>query len=160
MTSNKPVILLLVLLLILVSVNVYQNILIDQKLLQLQSETKNRITQVPEVQNKAEEPLQEETDSFIQDKFTVRGVIRKEKIPAELELGEYWYWINFEEPYLLKDNASGWPQYIDKIQLFPPQDTSFYKLDDYLNKHVEIYGYNSWGYAESSVIQVISMTEL
>src|SRR3989338_9214411 len=85
MTSNKPVILLLVLLLILVSVNVYQNILIDQKLLQLQSETKNRITQVPEVQNKAEEPLQEETDSFIQDKFTVRGVIRKEKIPAELE---------------------------------------------------------------------------
>ena len=160
MQSNKFVLVLLVLLLIFSSVNVFQNYLIEQKLLKMQEESKNRITQVSVAQDDAKEASQEQIEQYTPDTFTVRGVIKKEKIPEELELGEDWYWIYFDEPYLLKNNASGWPQYIDKLQLVPPQDTAFYKIDDYLDSPVEIYGYNSWGYAESSVIQVISIAKL
>jgi len=160
MQSNKFVLVLLVLLLIFSSVNVFQNYLIEQKLLKMQEESKNRITQVSVAQDDAKEASQEQIEQYTPDTFTVRGVIKKEKIPEELELGEDWYWIYFDEPYLLKNNASGWPQYIDKLQLVPPQDTAFYKIDDYLDSPVEIYGYNSWGYAESSVIQIISIAKL
>ena len=160
MQSNKFVLVLLVLLLISSSVNVFQNYLIEQKLLKMQEESKNRITQVSVAQDDAKEASQEQIEQYTPDTFTVRGVIKKEKIPEELELGEDWYWIYFDEPYLLKNNASGWPQYIDKLQIFQPNDTAFYKIDDYLDSPVEIYGYNSWGYAESSVIQVISIAKL
>ena len=160
MHSNKFVLVLLVLLLIFSSVNVFQNYLIEQKLLKMQEESKNRITQVSVAQDDAKEASQEQIEQYTPDTFTVRGVIKKEKIPEELELGEDWYWIYFDEPYLLKNNASGWPQYIDKLQLVPPQDAAFYKIDDYLDSPVEIYGYNSWGYAESSIIQVISIAKL
>ena len=160
MQSNKFVLVLLVLLLIFSSVNVFQNYLIEQKLLKMQEESKNRITQVSVAQDDAKEASQEQIEQYTPDTFTVRGVIKKEKIPEELELGEDWYWIYFDEPYLLKNNASGWPQYVNKLQLVPPQDAAFYKIDDYLDSPVEIYGYNSWGYAESSIIQVISIAKL
>ncbi len=83
---------------------------------------------------------------------TFTGTLRKEEIPAELELGDYWYWIYFDEPYTLEQNAAGFPMDIDKIQVNPPQREEM-GMDTFDGKHVEIKGYITWGYAESSVIQ-------
>ncbi|MBW6441403.1 hypothetical protein K0B04_00640, partial [Patescibacteria group bacterium] len=79
--------------------------------------------------------------------------IKKEDIPEELELGDDWYWLYFNEPHLLVNNSLGIPIYIDKMQLNPPMD-DFYDIDEFLNTDVEVYGYQTWGYAESSVFQI------
>ncbi|EKD95879.1 MAG: hypothetical protein ACD_24C00285G0004, partial [uncultured bacterium] len=92
MHSNKFVLVLLVLLLIFSSVNVFQNYLIGQRLLQIHEESKNKITQVSVAPGDAKKSSQEQTEQYTPDTFTVRGVIKKEKIPEELELGEDWYW--------------------------------------------------------------------
>ena len=91
---------------------------------------------------------------------TLIATIKKEVIPPELELGDYWYWAYFGEPYLQVNNAAGVPMYIDKIQLNPPTNQDFYNLDNFTDKKVEIYGYQTWGYAESSVFQVLAIREL
>lgn len=93
------------------------------------------------------------------NKYILEGIVRKERIPAEMELGEYWYWLYFDEPYLLVNNAMGKPMYIDKIQLNPPEDSS-YNLEDYVDLNVEVFGYQTWGYAESSVFQAITLRKL
>lgn len=87
------------------------------------------------------------------NKIFIYGQLKKEEIPQELELGEFWYWIYFEEPRLLVNNASGVPMYIEKMQINPPVALDMYNLDDFVDKNVEIYGYQTWGYAESSVFQ-------
>jgi hypothetical protein len=87
------------------------------------------------------------------------GVIEKEEIPEELELGDYWYWMYFEKPLLLVNNASGSPMYVDKIQLTPPENKDFYDIEGFVGKKVEAYGYQTWGYAESSVFQVSAIRE-
>ncbi|MFA6981980.1 MAG: hypothetical protein WC243_03090 [Patescibacteria group bacterium] len=90
----------------------------------------------------------------------LEGTIRKEAIPRELELGDYWYWIYFDTPVLQKNNASGVPLYIDKMQLNPPIEKDFYNIEDFVDKSVEVYGYQTWGYAESSVFQILSLRAL
>lgn len=93
--------------------------------------------------------------------ITVQGKIVKETIPAELELGENWYWIYFDTPFFLQDNASGRPQYVDKIQVIPRSEkTNIPTIDTLLNIHVEVVGELTWGYAESRVIQIISTKEI
>lgn len=87
------------------------------------------------------------------------GDLKKESIPAELELGEYWYWIYFEKPVLLVNSASGVPTYIDKMQLIPSENEDFYNLESFVDKRVEVYGYQTSGYAESSVFQVEAIRE-
>ena len=87
------------------------------------------------------------------------GDLKKESIPAELELGEYWYWIYFEKPVLLVNSASGVPTYVDKMQLIPSENEDFYNLENFVDKRVEVYGYQTWGYAESSVFQVEAIRE-
>jgi hypothetical protein len=91
--------------------------------------------------------------------ITFRGIIRKDKIPAELQLGDYSMMIYFDEPYLLEDNAFGKPVYINSMQVYDPVDGRA-KLNDFVSKHVEIFGTLTWGYAESRVIQAVSITEL
>ena len=90
----------------------------------------------------------------------IEGIIKKEEIPAELELGDYWYWIHFDEPYLLVNNASGTPMYIEKMQLNPPENAEMYDLEEFLDTKVEVFGYQTWGYAESSVFQVLSLRKI
>ncbi len=85
------------------------------------------------------------------------GTIKKETIPEELELGDYWYWMYFEPQALLVNNAFGNPLYIGKIQINPPEAQDIYPIDDFLYKQVEVYGYQTWGYAESSVFQALSL---
>ena len=89
----------------------------------------------------------------------IYGTLKKEEIPQELELGEYWYWLYFEEPLLLVNNASGVPMYVDKIQVLPPQSAEIYDVEQFLDKEVELYGYQTWGYAESSVFQINAIRE-
>lgn len=83
---------------------------------------------------------------------TFVGTLKKEQIPAELELGDYWYWLYFDEPYLLEDNARGIPMNVDKLQVNPPA-REVEGMDVFDGQHVEIRGNITWGYAESSVIQ-------
>ena len=88
---------------------------------------------------------------------TFTGTLRKEEIPAELELGDYWYWIYFDEPYTLEQNAAGIPMDVDKMQVNPPTGEEV-DMDSFDGQHVEIKGYITWGYAESSVIQAEEIT--
>ncbi len=82
---------------------------------------------------------------------TFVGTLKKEAIPAELELGDYWYWLYFDEPYLLEENASGIPMDVDKLQVNPPS-REIEGMDVFDGQHVEIKGNLTWGYAESTVI--------
>ena len=83
---------------------------------------------------------------------TFVGTLKKERIPAELELGDYWYWLYFDEPYLLEQNARGIPMDVDKLQVNAPEREAE-GMDIFDGQHVEIKGNIAWGYAESSVIQ-------
>ena len=83
---------------------------------------------------------------------TFVGTLKKEAIPVELELGDFWYWLYFDEPYLLEQNARGIPMDVDKLQVNPPA-REVEGMDVFDGQHVEIQGSITWGYAESSVIQ-------
>lgn len=93
------------------------------------------------------------------DEIFLYGTLKKEPIPQELELGDYWYWLYFDNPHLLINNASGVPLYVDKIQVNPPENKDMYDIENFVDKKVEVYGYQTWGYAESSVFQAVSMRE-
>ena len=82
---------------------------------------------------------------------TFVGTLKKEAIPAELDLGDYWYWLYFDEPYLLEENARGIPMDVDKLQVNPPA-REVEGMDVFDGQHVEIKGNLTWGYAESTVI--------
>jgi hypothetical protein len=88
-----------------------------------------------------------------------KGILKKEKIPVELELGNTWYWMYFDKPFLLENNASGRPQYMDKLQVIPSQNNTI-SIDKLLGKHIQIKGNLTWGYAESNVIQIESISEV
>jgi len=93
------------------------------------------------------------------DPIFLYGNLKKEKIPEEFELGDYWYWVYFKEPLLLINNAAGVPIYIEKMQVNPPATKDFYDIDDFVDKNVEVYGYQTFGYAESSVFQIEAIKE-
>jgi hypothetical protein len=91
----------------------------------------------------------------------IRGTIKKEIIPPELDLGDgYWYWFYFDEPFLNKESANGLPMLTEKLQVFPPKDVENYDIENFLNKRVEAFGNMTWGYAESNVIQLIAIRTL
>lgn len=83
------------------------------------------------------------------EEYTVKGVIKREKIPEDLDIGDYWNILYFEKPFLLEDNSSGKPMFINKIEVGYLQ-----QLDEYLNKQVEITGALGWGYAESRTLSI------
>lgn len=85
------------------------------------------------------------------------GKIQNERIPPELELGDNWYWIYFDKPFLLENNSSGKPINVDKLQVIFPTGETQSDIDKYINKEVEVTGTLTWGYAESSVIQIKSV---
>jgi hypothetical protein len=89
------------------------------------------------------------------ERIVVKGIIKKEKIPRELELGDYWYWVYFDSPLYVTNNASGEPGYVSKLEVYPPKDNQLFET--FLNTHVEIDGSWTGGYAESSVIQINSL---
>jgi len=45
------------------------------------------------------------------------------------------------------------------MQLIPSENEDFYNLENFVDKRVEVYGYQTWGYAESSVFQVEAIRE-
>jgi len=85
------------------------------------------------------------------------GTLKKEKIPVELDLGDYWYWLYFDNSALLLNNAMGYPLYIDKIQVVLGEAKDLYSLDEFDGKKVEVFGKQSWGYAESSIFEVYAI---
>jgi hypothetical protein len=89
----------------------------------------------------------------------IYGNLKKEEVPEGLDLGDFWYWIYFEDPYLLVQNATGVPLYVEKMQVLPAEYEDFYDIEDFVNKKVEIYGYQTWGYAETSVFQITAIRE-
>ncbi|OGC60548.1 hypothetical protein A3K34_01850 [candidate division WWE3 bacterium RIFOXYC1_FULL_40_10] len=90
---------------------------------------------------------------------TFKGTIKKDLIPPELELGDYWYNFYFDEPYLLEESSVGRPIYVNSLQIAEPTD-GFFNLEDFIGKHVQVSGNFGWGYAESTTIESIAITEL
>jgi hypothetical protein len=102
-------------------------------------------------------PVPAENEASSPERISESGVIKKERIPEDLELGEYWYWFYFEEPHLLTENSSGEPVLIDKLQIisyqaFGQSGKVDRVLEKYLNRKMMIEGEFSWGYAESRII--------
>lgn len=92
-----------------------------------------------------------------------RGVIKKERIPEDLQLGDYWYQFYFTTPFLNEYSAVGIPNYVEKLEIVGiKEDINFrnIKLDDFLSKEVEVAGYMGWGYAESNIIEPIAIVGL
>ena len=119
--------------------------------------TENGITELdkPETPpSKLEDP---NADGSVAGTIHVKGTIREEKIPPELELGDTWFWFYFDEPYYQEQNAVGYPIYIDKIQI---SDNAEPKVDlaKYKDKHVQLDANQTWGYAESEVFEAFAVT--
>ncbi|AHB40233.1 MAG: hypothetical protein ACD_24C00158G0002 [uncultured bacterium] len=87
---------------------------------------------------------------------TFVGTLKKEPIPKELDLGDYWYIIYFDEPYFLELNARGVPMDVNRLEVYPPEREE-QGMDAFDGQHVEIKGSLTWGYAESRVIQAEEM---
>lgn len=77
------------------------------------------------------------------------GVIKKEKIPEEYALGDYWYVFYFDTPQLLE---SGMGQQYEKTIIV--QASTIDSLEPYLNLEVTIEGRLSTGYAESPMVLI------
>ncbi len=88
------------------------------------------------------------------------GLLKREKIPEDLDMGEYRYTLHFSEPHLLLQSSSGGPKYIEDIQLNVSEDTVFYyKIEDLVGKDVEVYGFKTYGLAETDVFQIEAIRE-
>ncbi len=117
----------------------------------------------PVADNQADQPCPCSTN-FEKTLVQERGVIKK--LLDDRDLGsEYMYEFYFEKPFLLWSNATGFPQFVDSLELYPADNTTFtdgmfFKIDDYLNIPVEIAGELTWGYAESRVIKIQAITHL
>lgn len=116
-----------------------------------QTTTQNAMTTTPN----AEQP---------KELLKFRGIIQSDPDHAkDLDLGDSWYWLIIDEPYLLENNASGVPKYVDKLQVSPIKggmNITNKTLDDFSGIHVEVAGHMGWGYAESVVIEPIAITAL
>ncbi len=77
------------------------------------------------------------------------GVIMKERIPEEYELGDYWYNFYFDEPQLIETVAGKM-----KLSYVQIQASTIDSLDEYLDMDVVVVGRLGYGYAESRVILV------
>lgn len=75
------------------------------------------------------------------------GVILKEKIPEDYELGDYWYNFYFDEPQVIETAAGRMKQSYVQIQA-----SEIESLDPYVGMNVTVFGRLSYGYAESRII--------
>lgn len=115
------------------------------------------VTTIP-ISTGTENMLTEEVPPNPLTKIThkILGTIKKEEIPVELDLGDYWYWIYMDAPLLVEDNAQGRPMNFKKIQIESPTPEVL-NLDEFLDKKVEVSGNIGWGYAESNVFNAVSI---
>lgn len=114
--------------------------------------------------DKSQQPTPEKTSEQIyeckfnpqNEKIKEKGYIKKEKDDRELG-SEFMFTFYFDEPFLLWENATGYPKFINSIELYKPEYETK-SLVDYFNgyagKRVELAGELTWGYAESRVIRV------
>jgi hypothetical protein len=108
--------------------------------------------------NKSTGPRPEDNNNS-ENKIThkIKGTIKKEKIPPELDLGDYWYWIYLNEPLLIENNSSGIPMYVEKIELSNTHPSNV-GIEPFLDRQVAVSGSIGWGYAESNVFNVVSIS--
>jgi hypothetical protein len=89
------------------------------------------------------------------EQITYEGVIRKEEIPEEYALGEYWYIFYFDKPQIIQTAAGD--REVTNLEI---QASTIDSFDGYLDKQVQIKGRLSWGYAESRIILADEVNEL
>ncbi len=151
------------LLTILFTVSIFANVFLLYKIM-INSSTTN-LSEKDSNSNICQNDCKENQNKVIQitdenNPIYLEGELKKEAIPTELELGDYWYWLYFDEPYLLMDNSAGVPFYIEKIQILQPESSDFYNFENFVDTMVGVHGHQTWGYAESSVFQVVAVREL
>lgn len=83
------------------------------------------------------------------DAVEYTGVIKKEKIPEEYALGDYWYIFYFDKPQIIE--TAGGDMMRDSLQI---QASTIDSLEGHLDKKVTVKGRLSYGYAESRIILV------
>lgn len=149
---TSGIILVLLILAVLVGLNA-----VDKRLFKLESS----VLQLGLADSDTEVVINESAPITQAPKITTfRGTLRKEETPKELDLpNKYRYILYFEEPYLLKDNAVGYPLYIESIEVFSPRDRTL-DLDPYDDLYVEVAGILSWGLAETRIIEAVAVVSL
>jgi len=70
---------------------------------------------------------------------------------------EYVYFLEFERQHLLVNNSKGSPIYIEKIQLTPPVNDELYDIEDFVEKEVEVYGYQTAVLTGNESFQALSI---
>lgn len=91
------------------------------------------------------------------DAITFTGMIKKEKIPTEMQLpGEFWYWMYFDKPFINRYSMAGEPVNESKLQILKPVDPNV-NIESFLNKHVKVVGKIGYGISESNVIETKSI---
>jgi hypothetical protein len=67
------------------------------------------------------------------------------------------YFLEFENQHLLVNNSTGVPVYIERIQLIPPVNKDLYDMEDFVEKKVEVYGYQNFVLNSEETFQVLSV---
>ena len=94
-----------------------------------------------------EDPTPDDTPLMAYEPVTFSGVIKKENIPAEYQLGEFWYVFYFDTPQLIESGEG--ETYKDSLVI---QASTIDSLEPYLEKNVTVNGRLTWGVAETRMI--------
>lgn len=93
---------------------------------------------------------EENNEIFEEIKFT--GVLGRFNRPSP-EIN-YDYELKLDQPFIDEDNASGLPQEIKSVIVVPNDGQIWKKIEDNIDKKVNIYGYMLSGFAESRYFEV------
>ena len=96
---------------------------------------------------------------LIKEALPSKELIEENTVNDEVEDKEikYVYFLEFERQHLLVNNSKGAPVYINKIQLTPPVNDELYDVEDFVEKEVEIYGYQVPVLTGDAVFQMLSV---
>lgn len=70
----------------------------------------------------------------------------------------YDYDLQLNKPFMLKENATGQPQAVNKIDIIPGNNSIWTEIEKNINKEVSLEGYLKWGYSESRHLEVTKVT--
>ncbi|MBD3366053.1 hypothetical protein GF360_01780 [candidate division WWE3 bacterium] len=92
-----------------------------------------------------EEKISKENSVFV-------GILKKERIPEELQLGDYWYQLYLNKAIQPITASGNKDTKLNKLEVYLPEDLNK-NANSYLNVPIQIEGELSWGYAESRIIK-------
>lgn len=113
------------------------------------------ITNIEKIDNSTCNPYSQTPPTIdnTQEKLVLRGTVIHGKRPAP-DIG-YDYQLTLTEPFTDKLNATGQgPQPQNVVDIIPPDNDIWTKLEENINKEISVEGCMVWGYSESRYLQI------